>query len=258
MSLKRAICTHCHPYHKNGKVRVFDVNPEATVCYCPYCERKLDPQEAIDAYTQMLRKKGVHAYKILYEQTNYPLAYQTFAQIIELDPTYIEARFGRILSLIYLSGLRRTRFNDATLLLKEESKLYFHKIKDLNRYIRFLTRANDAVDEYNSRFRRKLVVRGYYYDEDCIQCMYEHVKSIVEFKINLLEECEIMNGKVDNDTLKNLTKKIRDQITFIENELSTPVLSIDGYTYEVAGKNDLRFLLLIKKTSPIAPKKAPI
>ena len=235
MGLKKAICTHCHTRNKSGKVRVFDVNPEVSVCYCPYCERKLVPAEAVDAYNQMMRKKGIHAYKVLYEQTDYALAYQTFAHIIELDPTYIEARFGRILSLIYLSGLRRTRFADSITLLKEESKLYFHKIKDSNRYIRFLIRANVAVDEYNKRFRRKLVIRGYYYDDECIKCMYQHVQEIIEFKIALLEECEFMNGKVENDKLKELTKKIEQQIKFISNELSTPVLCVDGYTYALAG-----------------------
>ena len=234
MSLKKAICTHCYS-KKSGRSRVFEVNPEVSVCYCPYCERKLDPEDAIDAYNQMMRKQGIVAYKILYEQTNCALAYQTFAQIIELDPSYIEARFGRILSLIYLSGLRRTRFADAILLLKEEAKIYFHKIKDSNRYLRFLRRANEAVDEYNARFRKRLVIHGYYYDDECIKSMYQHVKEIVEFKISLLEECEFMNGKIEDDNFKDLTKKIKEQITFIENELSTPVMSVDGYTYALAG-----------------------
>ena len=101
--LKKGFCTHCEG---DEKLRIFNVNKEADVCYCPHCMKEMQPKQAIKDYGDLISSYLKKASKYLFESTEYLLAYQTFAHIIDLDETIKVARFGRVLALVYLSSLR--------------------------------------------------------------------------------------------------------------------------------------------------------
>lgn len=248
MGLKRAYCVKCHT--NNEKTRIFDVNPEATVCYCPHCMAEYNPQDAIRTYDLYIQKKIDSAFKTLYEETEYQIAYNKFARILEIDKNAIEARFGRILSLIYLSTLRRSRFADAAMLLKEESVLYFRKKSAFQSYAKFLTKASLAVDEYADNFRKRLSVKTYYYDDECIKLMYCRLRDVIKFKESLLQECEFLSAKYENDELATLVASLSEQIKNKTNELNAKVIAVDGYTYGLASFNNNGSAILGHNAAP--------
>ena len=47
MALKRGFCTHCQG---DEIQRIFNVNKEAEICYCPVCAHPMQPKDAIVNY----------------------------------------------------------------------------------------------------------------------------------------------------------------------------------------------------------------
>lgn len=233
MGLKKAFCSHCHT--KNEKARIFDVNPDAKVCYCPHCMHEYEPKEVIDAYSAYIKKQVNDAYKLLYERTEFRLAYASFAHILDLDQDSIEARFGRALTLIYLSTLRRARFSDATTLITEEAGLYYRKAKNNAEYFKFLKRAFYAVEEYNKFFRKRLTIRSYFYDDECIKLMYYRVNEIKLFKDFLYKEAIALADRCPDMEIQTFVANLTTELTGAHNELEDKVMALDGHTYGLAG-----------------------
>ena len=109
--LRKGFCKHCEG---EESLRIFNVNKDAEVCYCPHCMKEMQPKEAIKEYGELISYYLKKASKYLFESTEYLLAYQTFAHVIDLDDTIKVARFGRVLSLVYLSTLRTSKINFAS------------------------------------------------------------------------------------------------------------------------------------------------
>lgn len=233
MSLKRAYCTKCH--NKNDKIRIFEVNPEAAVCYCPHCMAELEPADAIQAYDNRIDKMLKEAQTVLYQQTDYALAYSMFAQIIELDNSNIDARFGRIISLIYMSKLRRTRFLDCELMTKEETTSFFHKASAYEKYAKFLIEVNHATDSYHKLLKKKLTFRNYFYDDECIKLFYKRDNEIGELKRFILEEATWLNAKHESNEMTELVATLDKDIKENEKEASSKFYAVDGYLYGLAG-----------------------
>ena len=42
MAIKKGYCTNCNKHDESR--RIFDVNSEARVCYCPHCGKKYRPK----------------------------------------------------------------------------------------------------------------------------------------------------------------------------------------------------------------------
>lgn len=63
-TLKKAYCTHCKT--ENELNRIFEVNPDAEICYCPFCMTELKPKEAIDDYNYFISQKVLKANRLLY------------------------------------------------------------------------------------------------------------------------------------------------------------------------------------------------
>ena len=244
MALKKAYCVKCN--HKNDKIRIFDVNPDATICYCPYCMSEYEPKEVVDAYNHYIQKQIDDSYHLLYERTEFKLAYTSFAKILELDHDVIEARFGRALSLIYLSTLRRARFSDATTLIEEEADLYYRKVKNNALYYKFLKRAFFAVNEYDKHFRKKMMTRSHYYDDECVKLMYYRVKEIKDFKEFLYKETFALSEKCDELEIGVFAAAIKDSAEKSERELKDKVSSLDGFEYSLTGFSTMGGVLLSK------------
>ena len=119
--LKRGFCIKCQG---EERLRIFNVNKTAEVCYCPHCTNPMPPKDAIENYRNLISNHLKKASKYLFESTEYLLAYQTFAHIIDLDDTVKAAFYGRLLALVHLSTLRASKINFAFQMHRQEMKIF--------------------------------------------------------------------------------------------------------------------------------------
>ena len=178
MAFKKGFCTHCKG---DERARIFNVNKEADVCYCPHCAHTLKPKEAISNYSWLISSYLKKASKALFESTEYLLAYQTFAHVIDLDDTVKVAYFGRLLSLVYLSTLRTSKISFALQMHRQQAKL-FHYQETAREYFNFLWLLLDALDQYEIRMKKRIKFHSFYYDEDCIRLYLKRVDEIKKYK----------------------------------------------------------------------------
>lgn len=242
MSLKKAFCPYCHTSEE--KYQIFDVNAEAEVCYCPHCMAKLEPAEAIKAYDNFINKKINQAKIILYSAIDFERAYEMFAHILEIDPTNVEGLYGRLLSLLYMSTLRRTRFKDFMLLFDEEKSLFREK-NNAESYLSFLNRIANAVNEYDVLFRKRIMIHQYFYDIDCIKLYFSHIQDMHDLKADLKEEVTFLfNQNPNNKGIKDALSGIEKSIKTKDIELTKKWLTADGYSYGYVGMSNTNDVLL--------------
>ncbi|MCR5185220.1 MAG: hypothetical protein K6C32_03990 [Bacilli bacterium] len=255
-SLKRAYCTHCKT--DNEMNRIFEVNPDANVCYCPYCMAELKPKEAIEDYKYFISTKLLKANRLLYQDTNFYVAYCAFAHIIEIDPKSVEARFGRISALIYMSTLRRSYFEDVITLTSQEASNYFRKLYNQERYLKMISKMNAAVDEYYRRFPKRVMYKDRFYDVKCVELYYTRLKEIITFKKFLLEEVDRIKGKLENGKADAEYIAIEKSIKELEMFFASKTVILDGTRYQAVQANEKGELLLSsfeEKLNPINPKR---
>ena len=130
MALKKGFCTHCKG---DEDLRIFDVNKDAEVCYCPHCMAAMSPKEAITNYNGLIANYLKHGSKALFDSTQYLEAYQTFAHIIDLNETIKVAHFGRIMSMVHLSTLRKSKIEFALSLHRQEAPKWCHYAETVER-----------------------------------------------------------------------------------------------------------------------------
>ena len=229
-TLKKAYCPKCKP--DNDFVPVFDVNPEADVCYCPTCMSAFKPKVVIDYYNLFLSTRLSKADKLLFRDTKFMDAYEAYGNILKLDNSVYRARFGRILALIYMSTLRKSNFLTARLLLDNEAEQHFRKMKDQSAYIKFLYKVNFAIDEYNRRFARKLIYRDRFFNADCVELYFLRKYEIIELKKAVLDEIEKSYYKYDDRRSEDLIKKIKESLQGLAGNLEKPVAIMDGSRYK--------------------------
>ena len=250
-SLKKAYC----PHHKteNELDRIFSVNPDAEVCYCPICMYELKPKDAIENYNYFIATKINKAERLLYRETKFYEAYCAFGRIIEIDPNSYRARFGRILSLIYMSKLRKTHFSQAALLLEGESERYFNKIKDQISYLKFLQRINAALDEYFKRLYKKITIKERFYNADCVQLYYERIHEILQLKNLVLDGLQRCIAKVEEERIVHLLKMVETSIKDLTKQFNGAVATADGVRYKVEKVVSDKQILISKLDDRVAP-----
>ena len=200
MATKRGICSYCNT--KKITNRIFQVNPEATVCYCPNCMHEMEPQEAINNYVVYIDNMNRKADDTLFVACNPTVAYQEYADVIEIDNTNTHAYLGRLLCLIYMSKVRENFIDEAKILLSEEAPFRFHKGINPEEYLKFLKKINSVTDEYEVALHKKLVFRKFFYDLDCLRLYLRHLYAIICFKELLLDEAKFLKKKLgDNQDL---------------------------------------------------------
>ena len=228
MALKRGFCSHCKG---DETLRIFDVNKEAEVCYCPNCMAEMQPKEAIENYSALISHYLKKGSKALFESTQYLVAYQTFAHILDLDESIRVARLGRILSLVYVSSLRKAKISFAFMLHRQEAPKYFHYQETANEYFHFLILLLDALDLYENRLKKRITTHsGIYYDLDCVVTYLQRIDEIKRYKsfISLEATFFIESNKPQfNDVIK----KIYQSAPLYENALKKEYVTLDGYTY---------------------------
>lgn len=230
--LKKAYCKYCKTDDELS--RIFSVNPEAEICYCPNCMVELKPKEAIDEYNYFILQKTTKADRLLYRDTRFYDAYCAYARIIEIDPSIMHARFGRILSLLYMSTLRHTHFVDSMTLLEREAEQYFRKMKDQNHYAKFLSKALNAIDEYQNRFVKRITFKERFYSLDCAELYFTRLYEIIEAKKFIIGELSNLVVKNPDEKIVRLISSSNIEIAELQRQFDKNVTTTDGNKYKVA------------------------
>ena len=227
MATKNGVCPHCN--FSRLENRIFKVNPDASTVYCPFCMRELDPKQSIDLYNNIIAKMLKKADDTLFIACDPTLAYQEYADVLEVEPRNSKALLGRILCLIYTSKVRHSYLVEATELLETIT----HKgVDEVATYIEYLKRIDFALDEFDVALNRRLTYRNYFYDEECLKLYLKHLYDIIKFKENILKKAkEIKRDYVtqNNDMFINrLNHSINEKTEYLKNKNRT----IDGSCYQ--------------------------
>ncbi len=223
MAMKKGYCINCNKHDESR--RIFDVNSEMKFCYCPHCGKKYRPKIAIFNYERTINKYLRKSYFYLKNAGEFLLAYNLFAYVLELEPSNRTAKYGRLLSLCYLSTLRRNRFKEVKELLSIE-KEDFHIKSTLDEYIAFLISLNHCIDDYVTRMRRKLCFRDYFYDIDCAKLYFFHLVDAMDLKRMIAEELSVIN-------VEKQSSRVQDSIKELENNLQLSFFTVDGQEHRL-------------------------
>ena len=233
MATKNGVCPYCEITRLQN--RLFPVNPEASTVYCPHCMREINPKQAIDLYNEIIDKMVEKADNSLFVAVDPVLAYQQYADVLEVEPENSKALLGRILCLIYTSTIRKAYFTEANDLLSNIS----HKgSAGVETYVGFLKKINFALDEYDLALQKKLTFRGYFHDVDCIKVYFKRLTEIIKFKNDIYQK--MVEIKKDYVSQKNevfvdvLVHNIQEKDKF----LKTPKYTVIGTGYKFKKINE--------------------
>ena len=216
--MKKGYCIYCNKHDEQR--RIFDVNSDSRYCYCPHCGHKYRPRIAIFNYERVINKYLRHAYFYLKNAGEPLLAYNLFAYVLELEPTNKTAKLGRLLSLCYLSTLRKNRFLETKEMLNICKDEYHNKtMKD--EYIAFLLSLNHCIDDYLTRLRKKLSFKEYFYDVDCAKLYFLHFNEGMDLKRMIAEELSLIEAERHSG-------RVYKSISEFEKELTESFYTVDG------------------------------
>ena len=223
MAMKKGYCTNCNKHDESR--RIFDVNSDVRFCYCPHCGKKYRPRVVIANYERVINHYLAKANFYLKNAGETRLAYNLFAYVLELEPGNRSARLGRLLSLCYLSNLRRTRFKETIELLSIE-KEDFHIQSVKKEYADFLLSLSQCSDVFLKRSKRKLQFRHYFYDVDCSKMHFVHIQEVLELKRAIIEELSIINDEKHSSI-------VNDSVKELEKEFTEPFYTVDGQEHRL-------------------------
>ena len=267
--LKRGFCTHCEG---DETLRIFNVNKDAEVCYCPHCTSPMQPKDAIKNYRDLIAHYLKSASRYIFETTEYLRAYQTFAHIIDLDDTIKVAYFGRLLALVHLSTLRKGKITFAHIMHREQAPK-FHYRETANEYYHFLILLLDTLDTYENKMKKRLTSHGIFFDVDCVSLYLRRLEEIRSYKEFLIGEANFFIESSKNQ-FRNVVERIVGNKERYENAFKETYLTADGngYTLINFGPNNDPILSMkemkselkghrIKESIALSPKdnkKSPI
>ena len=228
MATKRGMC----PYCKNHNY--FLVNPEAMSCFCGTNMHQISPIEAINKYNSYIDDLIAKANNTLEIVGNSELAYQEFADVIELDDSVTYPYLGRILCLIYMSKVRKSHINDARVLLETTAEEYFHKTSEFPMIIHFLKKIVKVTEEYLDGVHKKLSLKTYFYDSKCLNLYMTHVNEVKLFENSILEIVTSIKKKFVNEKVDFLLNFLDELITSKEAFLNDEHISVIGEHYNVS------------------------
>ena len=223
---KKGFCTHCKGDERG---RIFNVNKDAEVCYCPHCAHVMKPKEAIGNYSWLISSYLKKASNALFESTEYLLAYQTFAHVIDLDDSVKVAYFGRLLSLVYLSTLRTSKISLALQMHRLQAKL-FHYQETASEYFNFLWLLLDALDQYENRMNKRLQNHHIFYDEDCIVLYLKRLDEIIKYKTFIKEEAEYFVD-ANKEQYQVVVERAKNSVDQYKNAYLQRYVTAEGKSY---------------------------
>lgn len=227
MALKRGFCTLCDG---DEKLRIFNVNKEAEKCYCPHCTSMIQPIDAINNYQNLIEHYLKKASRYLFETTEYLRAYQTFAHIIELDDSINVAYMGRLLALVHLSTLRKSKIPFVQIMHRQQAPKYFRSRGLLNKYYHFIILLLDALDIYENKMKKRMMSHGIFYDVDCVTLYLRRAEEIRDYKEFLLSEANYFNESTKNQ-FGNIVERIEENKSRYDAIFKDTYLTADGTAY---------------------------
>lgn len=245
MATKKGIC----PYCKNNNIAhsVFLVNPEASSCFCGTNMHQINPQEAIDAYESYINKMIKKADDTLNVVCNPSLAYQEYADVIEIDDEYIRPYLGRILCLVYMSKVRKSHLIDAKTLLEVGLQKNFGKVDDSPVVFSHLRKITHVIEEYLNAVKRRLTFRIYFYDVDCLKLFLTHVAEARELENSIFDAVTTIKKKYQNEKVDTFLNYMDEKIAEKERILSDySFLTVEGKSYKF-DKCDVEFKASVKE-----------
>lgn len=251
MAIKQGYCTYCNI--DDDKSRIFTLNSEATICFCPNCLHKQTPKEAMDAYKSFIDKKLEKANFYLFKLNEFSNAYNAYAEILDIVPNYFKALFGRLYSLLLMSSVRSSQIINTDILLNNESSL-FHKADIANEYFTFLSQINRISNEYINRLFHRLTIKKHFFDAECIQLYIIRIKETIKFKNTLLKEISYIYDKNNSNEYLLLINKINEELTNLDSRIKNHYISTEGYRYRLINFDKNGVALLAKSNEKINTK----
>ena len=218
MSMKKAYCFSCKT--RDESRRIFEVNSDMKYCYCPRCMKKYRPRVAIHNYERVIHHYLRRANFFLKNAGEPKLAYALFAYILELEPTNKQAKLGRLLSLAYISTLRRNRFLELKeLLIIERDQFRSQSVR--REYTSFLKTLDHSLNAFVTRAKKRVTFKGYFYESECFTLYLKHIHDVIELKRMIISEL----SAIDQD---NLIMPIENSIKTLEGEYKKSVVVVNG------------------------------
>ena len=227
--LKRGFCTNCEG---DEKLRIFNVNKESEICYCPHCTSPMQPKDAIKNYRDLIAHYLKKASRYIFETTEYLRAYQTFAHIVDLDESIKVAYFGRILALVHLSTLRKGKIAFAELMHRQQATKYFHYRESANEYYHFLILLLDTLDTYENKMKKRLTSHSIFYDVDCVSLYLRRLEEIRSYKEFLIGEASFFIES-SKDQFRNIVERIEGNKEHYANAFKEVYITADGNGYSL-------------------------
>ena len=216
--MKKGYCPNCN---KNDETRrIFDVNPLTSYCHCPHCGKKYRPKVVINNYNRVIARYLRRAFFFLRNVGDARRSYGIFAYVLELEPSNSTARMGRVLSLSYLSSLRRNRFREAKELLLMDAE-QFRDRKNEKEYSSFLLELSKCTDEFMFRLEKKLTFKDFFYDVDCLKLYYKHMADVIDIKRTIVNELSLIDEE-------KMVEIVSNSIKNLEESYKTSVFTADG------------------------------
>ena len=224
MANKKGYCIKCN---KNDEVRrIFDVNSDTRYCHCPHCGKRYRPKVAIHNYQRVISHYLKRANFYLRNVGEVKNAYFLFAYVMDLEPENKSAKLGRLLSLAYLSTLRRNRFIEVEEMLRIEKEA-FHGVTFKKQYSDFLISLNFCIDTYMEGVKKALTLKTYYFDVDCIKLLFKHNKDALSLKRLINDELSICEEE-------KLSSQVAKTFKKYEGLYNQTLITADGFEHHFA------------------------
>ena len=227
MATKKGLCPFCQ--NRRTDVRIFQVNPEASTCFCPSCMKEMEPIDAIENYLSYIDRLLSKADNTLFVACDPSLAYQQYADVLEYEPKTAHALIGRILCLIYMGKVRSSYLKEAYILLENTS----YKGCDLDVFTNFLEKINTALDEYEYAVNKRLTFKEHYYDEECLRLYWTHLSDIVKMKELILSIFIEINKSKPSESNAAAIKMLEVSIDEKKRILDLEAFTTDGAGYHL-------------------------
>ena len=221
----KGYCTSCNK--DNEGRRIFDVNSDTRFCYCPHCGKKYRPRVAIANYQRTITKYLRRARFFLSNAGEFQYAYNLYAYVLDLEPTNKTAKLGRLLSLGFLSTVRRNRFTEVLQLLEIEKELFHDKQFAHEQYNEFLIHLENCTETYLINVKKALTLKGYFYDVDCIKLYFKHIKDVIELRRLIMSELMLIGVSTNLSIITEETKEL-------EKAYNTTCFTVDGQDHSLA------------------------
>lgn len=224
MAMTKGYCTNCN---KDNEIRrIFDVNSDVKFCHCPHCGKKYRPSVVIRNYKKVITNYLNRASFYLKNVNEVQDAYNLYAYVLELEPSNKIAKLGRLLSLGYLSKVRRHRFLEVKTLLEIEAPL-FHTPEARQNFKAFLIELEHCTQSYLEHLRKRLTFKGYFYDVECLKLYYKHIRDIIELRRLIVSEFSLIEEQ-------RCSSEAAERIQELEGEYHEQYITADGQDHLLA------------------------